>query len=341
MASGERPLPSEPLAGLQAVGLTAAEDAAYELLVDRPPSTLNQLAIDWGHTENLHSVLTCLETKGLVHRLPGQPAHYCAVAPDIAVDALLLDNEQQLRRAREHADRLVARYREQATRTEPGTIIEVVSGSRAIRQRLTQIQRSARSEVRCLDQPPYVDLGGTAATEFELLASGITCRTIYDGASVEQPEALPGIEQLVLAGQQAQVLPKLPMKLYLSDDRFAVLPLQREAGTTHATIIVHPSALLDALTNLFEGLWQRALPLDLPTTDAAPAQRDRSTADDQRLIALLLSGLTDEAIARQLGVSYRTAQRRIAGLIDRLGVHTRFQAGVQAALRETVHRDLK
>jgi DNA-binding CsgD family transcriptional regulator len=229
----------------------------------------------------------------------------------------------------------VAVYREQATRTEPGTIIEVVSGGRAIRQRLTQIQRSARSEVRCLDKPRYVDLGRTAATEFELLASGITCRTVYEGASVEQPEALPGIEQLVLAGQQARVLPKLPMKLYLSDDRFAVLPLQREAGTMQATIIVHPSALLEALGNLFEGLWQRALPLDLPTTDAAPSHRGRSTADDQRLVALLLSGLTDEAIARQLGVSYRTAQRRIAALIERLGVHTRFQAGVQAALRET------
>jgi DNA-binding CsgD family transcriptional regulator len=100
-----------------------------------------------------------------------------------------------------------------------------------------------------------------------------------------------------------------------SDDRFAVLPLQREAGTTQATIVVHPSALLDALGNLFEGLWRRAFPLDLPTTDAAPSQRDRSTADDQRLTALLLSGLTDEAIARQLGVSYRTAQRRIAALI--------------------------
>jgi DNA-binding NarL/FixJ family response regulator len=61
----------------------------------------------------------------------------------------------------------------------------------------------------------------------------------------------------------------------------------------------------------------------------------RSTAEDRRIIALLLSGLTDEAIARQLGVSYRTARRRIAALIERLGVHTRFQAGVQAALRES------
>jgi DNA-binding CsgD family transcriptional regulator len=253
-----------------------------------------------------------------VRRSPEEPARYSAVAPDIAVDALLLEGEQQLRRARAHADRLVARYRRQAERDQPGTIIEVVSGNRAIRQRVAQIQRGTRDEIRCLDQPPYIDLEGSIATELELLASEVSCRTIYDGVSVEQPEALPGIEQLSLAGQQARVL-----------------PLQREADLTQAAIIVHPSAPLEALGNLFEGLWQHALPLDLPAT--APSRRGRSTADDQRIIALLLSGLTDEAIARQLGVSYRTAQRRIAALIERLGVHTRFQAGVQAALRETAH----
>ena len=332
--SGERPPPYEPPAGLQSLGLTAAEDTAYELLVDRRPSTLNQLATGWLRTEDLHSVLAGLEAKGLVHQLPGVPARYCAVAPDIAVDALLFDNEQQLRRARAQADRLVALYREQTTRTEPGTVIEVISGSRAIQRRLTQIQRSARHEVRCLDKPPYVDLDGTADIEADLLANGVICRTIYEGASVEQPEALPGIERLIGAGQQARVLPKLPMKLVLSDDRFAVLPLQHVAGITQATMIVHPSGLLEALGNLFEGLWQNALPLDLPTTGAGPSRPDRTTADDQRVIALLLSGLTDEAIARQLGVSYRTAQRRIATMIERLGVRTRFQAGVQAALRD-------
>jgi DNA-binding NarL/FixJ family response regulator len=54
---------------------------------------------------------------------------------------------------------------------------------------------------------------------------------------------------------------------------------------------------------------------------------------DRRLIALLLSGPTDQAIARQLGVGHRMMQRRVAALIDDLDVHTRFQAGVQAAFR--------
>ncbi|NBE83550.1 helix-turn-helix domain-containing protein [Micromonospora rubida] len=71
----------------------------------------------------------------------------------------------------------------------------------------------------------------------------------------------------------------------------------------------------------------------LPTVKALPGPR-RPAVSEERLIALLLSGITDEAIARHLGISYRTAQRHIAALMAGLGADTRFQAGVQAAIRE-------
>src|SRR5689334_13304788 len=133
------------------------------------------------------------------------------------------------------------------------------------------------------------------------------------------------VEELVRAGQQARALPRLPLRLYLADDRLAVVPLPDGAA-----LLVYPSALLDALGKLFDGLWQWALPL-YPAGDP-PAGR-RPVARQHQLVSVLLSGLTDEAIARQLGVSYRTVQRRVADLMAELGAHTRFQAGAQAALR--------
>lgn len=51
------------------------------------------------------------------------------------------------------------------------------------------------------------------------------------------------------------------------------------------------------------------------------------------MLRLLNSGLKDEAIGRHLGVSTRTATRKIAAVVERLGVTTRFQAGVEAAAR--------
>ena len=54
---------------------------------------------------------------------------------------------------------------------------------------------------------------------------------------------------------------------------------------------------------------------------------------DQQLLALLAAGLTDQAIARKLGVALRTVERRVRRLMDGLGARTRFQAGLQAAAR--------
>jgi DNA-binding CsgD family transcriptional regulator len=199
-------------------------------------------------------------------------------------------------------------------------------------QRITQLQFGAREEICCLDKPPYLDAPGTAATDLELLERGIACRTIYERASVEHPGGLHEVEQLLAGGQQARVLPSIPMKLYLVDRRHAVLPLQREPASVEAAVVVHAPALLAALSTLFEGLWERALPMHMP---AAPVQAGRrASVDEHRLITLLLSGLTDEAIARQLALGYRTVQRHIAGLMSKLGAHTRFQAGVQAALNQ-------
>lgn len=95
-----------------------------------------------------------------------------------------------------------------------------------------------------------------------------------------------------------------------------MLPLtSQHASSVDSSLIVHPSALLDALVSLFEALWRSAVPL--------PGQ----DAPDDTVLALLAAGLTDDAIARRLSISTRTVQRRVRDLCDRLGARTRFQAG--------------
>jgi DNA-binding NarL/FixJ family response regulator len=55
------------------------------------------------------------------------------------------------------------------------------------------------------------------------------------------------------------------------------------------------------------------------------------TDDDLGILRLLGSGLTIDAIARELGVSERTLRRRVRLICDRLGVKTPIEAVVWAA----------
>ncbi|MFI6484470.1 transcriptional regulator [Nonomuraea sp. NPDC050663] len=306
---------------LAALGLGPAEEELYELLVECSPATLDQLAA-FAHPA-LPVLLGTLEARGLVNRLPDDPVRYVAVAPDVALDALLTVAEEGLSRAREHAAELDDAFQRRAAGHQPPLVVEVITGATAVRQRHLQLQRAARHQVRTFSRPPYFDRRPSVDAQRELLERGITSRVIYERDFIDRPGALWQIEEMIGAGQLARVLPALPLKTYLVDDRFGLMVLRYEAPDS-AALLVHPSGLLEALSRLFEGMWERALPMRLAGPREAPQ-------DDERLIALLLTGLTDEAIARQLGIGYRTAQRRIAELMGRLGARTRFQAGVQAA----------
>lgn len=317
--------PTDPASrtGPAVIGLSAAEQAAYELLIDQPSASLADLALSWTRAEPLESVLAALEERALLSVTPGPPVRYSPVAPDVAFGGVLADYEAQLDDARRHVGVLDAAYQARPAEHPASIVLEVVTGQRAIRQRLRQAQRGARRHIVCLAKPPYFDYSGTTDAALDMLGRGLACRTIYDRSAIEHPGALATVESLTRAGQQSRVLPALPLSLYVVDDKLAMLPLRRQSATAEAAILVHPSALLDALVKLFEALWQQALRLHPPD--------ERPGVDQQRLVTLLLSGLTDEAIARQLSLSHRTVQRRVAGLMTELGAHTRFQAGVQAA----------
>ncbi len=132
------------------------------------------------------------------------------------------------------------------------------------------------------------------------------------------------------AGEQARVAPNRPAKLTLFDDLVAVMPVRpADADRPTAAVVVHRSLLLDALSALFERYWERAAPIAIDADGGLgrepPAQ---SAVDEARLIRLLAAGLGNNAIQRALGVSASTVQRRVRGLMMRLGATSRFQAGL-------------
>ncbi|MER6511518.1 hypothetical protein ABT158_32200 [Nonomuraea sp. NPDC001636] len=60
---------------------------------------------------------------------------------------------------------------------------------------------------------------------------------------------------------------------------------------------------------------------------------DEPDEPTRELLGLLAGGLTDEAIARTLGLGLRTVQRRIHAVMRDLNAVTRFHAGLEARER--------
>ncbi|WP_419998789.1 TrmB family transcriptional regulator [Streptomyces boninensis] len=319
----------------ESLGMDAHSQQVYEALVDRHPQTLDDLCdgARLEHAEGRRAVRS-LEALGLVNQVPGSPVRYAVHAPDLALEVLFLERERQLTRARAYAEQLTARFKETSVAGDPAELIEVISGIPAIRKRWEQLQRGLRRELRGIDKPPYtVPSQASTQVEQDLLAHGVDYRVIYDTEGLENfHDWRSDIEHAIQLGEQARVLASAPTKLVIFDDRCAMLPLQPAPSTISSMIVVHRSGLLQALCALFEDLWQRALPLDSPAA-AAATDTDRPTEEELRLLHLLATGMPDQAIAKHLGLSHRTLQRRLQLLLNRLGATSRFQAGLRAATR--------
>lgn len=323
----------ESLGMLHELGLSSFEEAVYLALLDCPRASPTDLAASCAATPSrIARALARLHELGLVAHLSGREACYTVIPPDLALDVLIRQREERLGQVRRTVVALTERF-QTATRAETASeLVEVVRGADAIHQRWLQLQQSARSEIRCLDKPPYIKPGNPA--EPDLLRRGIRYRSVYDRTALDLPGKLDDIWEALDAGEDCRVAAGVPIKLFIADDRMAIAPLQHPRDIASA-IVVHPSALLDALSALFESTWARAVLLrDLHAiaSNGAP-QLDTS---QQRLLQLLATGFQDKAIARSLGISSRTVQRHIGELMTILGASSRFQLGLQAArlLRE-------
>lgn len=310
---------------LEVLGLDSEVEKVYDILLRGRPVTVRELAAAAELTvARVRVALRRLASRGLVTRIPGSPPHHLAVDPSLALDGLLLEREEQLRRARARSHEVGDLFRQAAAGRDPAKLVEVVTGRDLIMQRNDQLQRSARRELRIFDRPPYHGEHKNDA-ELDLLSRGVPVRAVYETAAADH--AAP----FIAAGEQARVLPSLPTKLLVIDERMAVVPLHNTPDTPSSSfVIVHQSALLNALVGLFETLWQHALPLDPLGSGIGATDAYGPDPTERGILGLMNAGLPDEAIARHLGLSHRTLQRRIRDLMERLHAATRYQLGAQA-----------
>ncbi len=306
---------------LEAIGVRPDDEAVYREVLSRPEAEIGGLAAALGRdSADISRSLTSLEELGLVHRLPGRPVRLRAARPDVAVDALVNRRREELARTQLAARNLLAEMPAEE-RHRPEDIVEVLVGRPAIAARFDQLLDTTRHELMVLNRPPYVaDPNNSDHAVRRLLREGVTVRGIYAPEALELHGALEELEDAFRAGEQSRVHSALPMKLAIGDRGLAILPI--DVDTVDAAVCVRPSALLNALVQLFELLWAQATPIVAPAPEGG--------FSDRQLAALLASGAKDDVVARRLGTSTRTLSRRMGELMDHLHVRTRFQAGVQA-----------
>jgi predicted transcriptional regulator len=323
---------------LGVLGLAPDEELVYRALVGRPDSTCLDLAevLDLPEAE-VESALARLVEVGLAVR--PDDGGFLAAPPGVALGALITTHRDELRAAEQALATLAEEHRAAAAGRRMSELIEVVTGVNAISHRYLQVQHAAKRELRHFITAPFVAVP-PEENPAEVAAGdrGIRIRAVLERSVLTTPDAVKGAADSLRRGVEVRVLDRLPIKLVLADSDLALVPLVTSTDGDPGAVLLQRSGLVTALEALFEALWHDAYPLSSTSfagdelIDADP-DTGQPTVLDRQILALMLGGLTDQAVATQLDVSLRTVQRRLRHLQDLAGVNSRMQLGWYAARR--------
>jgi DNA-binding CsgD family transcriptional regulator/DNA-binding MarR family transcriptional regulator len=319
--------------------LDAREEQTYRLLVGLSVARSADLAeVTELPQQETEEVLQRLQAKGLVAVMPGDEPMFRPLSPDVALGTTLLRRQESLESARKTVASLSEEFRASASRRDAHHLVEVIVGAAALRDRLRDLQESAREEILWFCRANPLAMSGAENTEeYGALSRGVRYRAIYERALLETPGELDTIAEGVSWGEEARTLASLPVRLAIVDRATAVCPLVRdnEVGIGEPTAaIIGRGQLLDALLALFESHWEAATPVKLQGDQGS--QEDPEGLDDNErfLLSLVVAGVPDKSIASQLGISRRTVQRRLDRMMSLAGVDTRTGLAFQAARRK-------
>jgi sugar-specific transcriptional regulator TrmB/DNA-binding CsgD family transcriptional regulator len=323
---------------LDVLGLDTLEERVYRRLVSVPSESADLLAASLSvDASGIAVALEALESKGLVARSMATPEHFVASPPAVALGSLIVQRQEDVRRAQLELTVLAEQYRGSAAERTVNDVVDVVRGPQVVAQRFGQLQRGARQQVQALVKSQIAVVSPEENVQEDVaLSRGVGYQVVLERSAFDRPGFADLAGESLAAGEQVRVTGDVPLRMIVADRQLGLLPLQQASDDSGAgALLVHPSGLLDAMLALFDMVWARANPLVLTGSGAEidDDAADRIDDTDARLLNLLLAGLTDQAIGSQLRMSLRTVQRRVHALMDRTGAATRFQLGHEATRR--------
>ncbi|MFJ4336960.1 helix-turn-helix domain-containing protein [Streptomyces sp. NPDC088915] len=314
---------------------------AYGLLYRNPGWGLEEVsaAADCSPAET-EEVCDRLLAMGLLRPAPSTPCGFTTVEPEAALARLVSHEERQ---SVAHAKRL-AGIRSAITslttnfsdlrneRREP-VEIETLTTPAVVNSFLEDAGSAVRTRMRSMHPggpPPEDVIDGMLLRDKEMEGRNVEVDVLYQRRTAEVPYVAAYLRDASRPGREARTAESLPIRMILFDDDLAVLPIN-PADSSEGALAVHGRTLLSSLHAFYDHYWHNAtLPHQPPPRHQGdPTARPALDSQELVIVRLLADGVKDEAIARHLGVSSRTLSRLVSGLLDTLGVQTRFQAALR------------
>ncbi|WP_329364853.1 LuxR C-terminal-related transcriptional regulator [Streptomyces sp. NBC_00669] len=284
-----------------------------------------------------------LDDLGLV-RPSWRPGKTDSVEPDTALMGLLAKQRETLLAQRDEltavvkaAETLMERYRPMVTREPADVEVEVLSGPARRREFVLDFAATISEVVSSMHPgplPPPEFLENSLETDRAFIDHGIRVRAIYGQSVNSGPRQRKYLSDLTALGAEVRLIPQVPFDLLVADEHSALMTSD-PSNPEGPAVVIRGQTLIRTYLAMYEDCWLRAVP-HTAKTSTSPDDEHELTEQHRTTLRLLANGLTDERIARKLGVSLRTVSRLVSEVMRYLDAESRFQAGVLAASNDLI-----
>lgn len=308
---------------MSGLGLDADTEAVYLTALTRVRWRIADLArqVDLGEGR-LAAVVDQLRADGLLVASAEESSAVRAVDPALALPALAASQVWGLS-AGDARPQALSIAQLIAGRQPPGP--DRIHGLDEMNSFAEHLVANARREVVILSAQHR-----TGSFEFAIpvaeavLRRGARLRLVWRSELIRTPSVAAHATWLRTRGAAPRIVPTLPTTMLLVDRSVAMVVTGDDAVVNRAASAVAP------LCVLADQVWGKGSPGPRRHQTSDQVQFDQ-TPRHHKVLRLLADGLTDDAIARQVGVSVRTVRNDMAAAMLSLDARSRFQAGVRAA----------
>ncbi len=271
-------------------GLNTYEAKSYLSLLERNRLTAVEVSRIAGIPRaKVYETLENLTSRGFCHTIPGKVKKYEAVNPvalkdifiqmereklELKLDKLrdeIKQKEQELTGKIKSADGLVKKltplFERSRSENDPLDYIEIIKESTQLQNRICQLIDSAEKEVLVFSKPPSLADREKILQQIELekesLKKGVLSKCVYEIPQTEEQKQwlFEYMKLAIEAGEQARVIPEIPLKMMIFDEKVVVFiledPLFHKPSAT--TQIIEHRTLAKGLKMLFDTIWNQAL----------------------------------------------------------------------------------
>ncbi|WP_285738919.1 LuxR family transcriptional regulator [Kitasatospora phosalacinea] len=273
----------------------------------------------------------CLRELRLMADDPADDGYARPVPPEVAAFAVTNPLEDELARQqrvlRETRARLAdfeAAYVHDRTADRPA--ITRLTDPKVINTALAAAVAGCRRELLTA-QPgggrPESVLAEAISRDLLALARGVRQRTIYQHTVHTHRPTMSYIEQVTAAGAEVRTQAEIVERLVICDREVAFIPLSDDPAAG-ALQITEP-AMVRFMVRSFEQSWELSVPVG--PVDSAPRTPVAASDLQRAILRAVVSGETDHAIARRLGMSRRSVAEHVHKAAVQLGSGSRAQLG--------------